>query len=209
MQVDRAFVVLPYAPCAKGPAALLGGLFERPPFSLYLKVFVAKLNFFGIIQQTPIRSKILPITKLYPPMSEQPLDIQPLIKAAEAAYQHAVAPSSGFRVGAALQTDHGAILTGCNIESPVYLGICAERVALFKALSEGFRKFLALAIVCEEGVHCPPCGTCRQLLWEFAPGLQIILVDKCGTIQLHVIEDLLPKVFERGDRKPFKNNDLM
>jgi len=142
-------------------------------------------------------------------MSEQPLDIQPLIKAAEAAYQHAVAPSSGFRVGAALQTDHGAILTGCNIESPVYLGICAERVALFKALSEGFRKFLALAIVCEEGVPCPPCGTCRQLLWEFAPGLKIILMDKCGTTQLHTIEGLLPEVFERGDRKPFKNNDLM
>ncbi len=142
-------------------------------------------------------------------MSEQPLDIPPLIKAAEAAYQYAVAPSSGFRVGAALQTEHGDILMGCNIESPVYLGICAERVALFKALSEGFRKFFALAIVCEEGVYCPPCGTCRQLLWEFAPGLKIILVGENGTTQLHTIEDLLPKVFERGNRKPFKNNDIV
>ena len=115
-------------------------------------------------------------------MSHLPLDIPQLIKAAEAAWQHAVAPSSGFRVGSALQTEQGAILTGCNIESPVYLGICAERVALFKALSDGFRKFLALAIVCEEGLPCYPCGTCRQLLWEFAPGLKIILVDKCEVV---------------------------
>ncbi len=141
-------------------------------------------------------------------MSEQPLEIQPLIKAAEAAFQHAVAPSSGFRVGAALQTQKGALFTGCNIESPVYLGICAERVALFKALSEGFREFLALAIVCEEGVACSPCGTCRQLLWEFAPGLKIVLVDEQGAAQCHAIEDLLPKVFERGGRNPFKSNGL-
>jgi len=131
-----------------------------------------------------------------------------LIKAAEAAYKHAVAPSSGFHVGAALQTQDGPVCTGCNIESPVYLGVCAERVALFKALSEGYRKFLALAIVCEEGVHCPPCGTCRQLLWEFAPHLQIIVVDKEGTIQTFSIEELLPDVFERGGRNPFKNKRL-
>lgn len=141
-------------------------------------------------------------------MPEPLFDIPSLIKAAEAAYQHSVAPSSGFRVGAALLTDQGPILTGCNIESPVYLGICAERVALFKGLSDGFRKFVALAIVCEERVPCPPCGTCRQLLWEFAPGLKIILVDNCGITQCHTIEDLLPNVFERGNRKPFKNNSL-
>lgn len=141
-------------------------------------------------------------------MSEQSFDIQPLIKAAEAAIQHAVAPSSGFRVGAALQTQPGPLFTGCNIESPVYLGICAERVALFKGLSEGYRKFLALAIVCEEGVPCPPCGTCRQLLWEFAPQLNIALVDRDGNTQLRTIEELLPDVFERGGRNPFKSNDL-
>jgi len=141
-------------------------------------------------------------------MSEQPLDIQPLLKAAEAALSHAVAPSSGFRVGAALLTQQGPLFTGCNIESPVYLGMCAERVSLFKALSEGFRKFVALGIVCEEGVPCPPCGTCRQLLWEFAPGLQIVLVDKSGIPQFHTIENLLPNVFERGGRNPFRNKDL-
>lgn len=141
-------------------------------------------------------------------MSDQPVDIPSLLKAAEAAFRHAVAPSSGFHVGAALQTREGPVFTGCNIESPVYLGICAERVALFKALSEGFRTFEVLAIVCEEGVHCPPCGTCRQLLWEFAPNLQIALVDKSGITQFLRIEDLLPNTFDRGGRKPFKNNKL-
>lgn len=141
-------------------------------------------------------------------MSEQPLDIDPIIKAAEAAFQYAVAPSSGFRVGAALLTQQGPVFTGCNIESPVYLGMCAERLALFKALSEGFQKFVALAIVCEEGLSCPPCGTCRQLLWEFAPGLQIVLVDESGTPHYHTIETLLPNVFERGGRNPFKSNTL-
>jgi cytidine deaminase len=141
-------------------------------------------------------------------MPEHLFDIPRLIKAAEAAFQYAVAPSSGFRVGAALQTQEGPLFTGCNIESPVYLGICAERVALFKALSEGYRKFLALAIVCEEGIPCPPCGTCRQLLWEFSPGLQIVLGNKGGETEIHTIENLLPDVFERGGRKPFKNKEF-
>jgi len=132
------------------------------------------------------------------------LDVSIIVKEAETAYQHAVAPSSGFRVGAALQSKEGRIFTGCNIESPVYLGICAERVALFKALSEGSREFEALAIVCEEGVPCPPCGTCRQLLWEFAPGLQVIVRGKDGTPLVYSIEELLPLVFERGGRQPFR-----
>ena len=131
-------------------------------------------------------------------------DIAHLLKEAEAAYRHAVAPSSGFRVGAALRSGDGRIFTGCNIESPVYLGVCAERVALFKALSEGSREFEALAIVCEEGVPCPPCGTCRQLLWEFAPGLQIIVRGENGVPLTYVIENLLPLVFERGGRQPFR-----
>ncbi len=131
-------------------------------------------------------------------------DITHLLKEAEAAYQYAVAPSSGFRVGTALQSSDGRLFTGCNIESPVYLGVCAERVALFKALSEGSREFEALAIVCEEGLPCPPCGTCRQLLWEFAPALQIIVRGQNGVPLTYTIEDLLPAVFERGDRQPFR-----
>ena len=141
-------------------------------------------------------------------MSDQPFDIQSLLKAAEAAYRYAVAPSSRFHVGAALLTQEGPVFTGCNIESPLYLGICSERLALFKALSEGFRKFVALGIVCEEGVHCPPCGTCRQLLWEFAPNLQIVLNDKSENVQTYRIEDLLPNTFDRGGRNPFRNNKL-
>ncbi len=140
-------------------------------------------------------------------MQENSLDINQLIKVAGLASQHAVAPSSRFRVGAALLTKHGSVYTGCNIESPVYLGICAERVALFKGLSEGARLFVALAIVCEEGGPCPPCGTCRQLLWEFAPSLQIILVEEDGSPRVHIIEDLLPGPFERGGRKPFEEKD--
>src|SRR6266496_6522835 len=87
----------------------------------------------------------------------------------------AVAPSSKFMVGAALLCDDGTIFTGCNIESPTYLGICAERVALFKALSEGRRRFVAIGIVCGTNGACSPCGACRQLLWEFAPELEIVL----------------------------------
>ena len=132
-------------------------------------------------------------------------DYARILKEAEAAYQYAVAPSSGFRVGAALLSRDGRIFTGCNIESPVYLGICAERVALFKALSEGNREFEALAIVCEEGVPCPPCGTCRQLLWEFSQGLQVVVSEKTGTPMVYPIEDLLPSVFERGNRQPFRS----
>jgi len=131
-------------------------------------------------------------------------DFEHLLKEAESAYQYAVAPSSGFRVGTALRSRDGRVFTGCNIESPVYLGVCAERVALFKALSEGTREFEALAIVCEEGLPCPPCGTCRQLLWEFAPALQIIVREQNGGPLTYAIEDLLPAVFERGGRQPFR-----
>jgi len=144
-------------------------------------------------------------------MPEYTLDVDPLIKAAQAAFQHSVAPSSGFHVGAALLTQQGPLFTGCNIESPVYLGMCAERVALFKALSEGFRIFCALALVCEEGIACPPCGTCRQLLWEFAPTLQVILVETGQSPSIYPITDLLPVPFERGERDPFrrKNKNLV
>lgn len=140
-------------------------------------------------------------------MPEPPIDVAQLIKTADSALHNAVAPSSGFRVGAALQTDEGAIVTGCNIESPVYLGICAERVALFKALSEGFRRFRALALVCEEGQACAPCGTCRQLLWEFAPNLQVITVETGQPPRMLKIADLLPLPFERGARDPFRETE--
>ena len=127
-----------------------------------------------------------------------------LLAKARKTLDRAIAPSSNFRVGAALLTRDAKIFTGCNIESPVYLGICAERVALFKALSEGAREFIVLAIACEGPVPLLPCGTCRQLLWEFAPGLRIVVEDK-GRINAYHLQDLLPIPFERNGRGPFRS----
>jgi cytidine deaminase len=106
-------------------------------------------------------------------------------------------------VGAALLTRESKIFTGCNIESPVYLGVCAERVALFKALSEGARDFVVLALACEGTVPLLPCGTCRQLLWEFSPKLRIVVEEK-GRVKAYRLQDLLPIPFERNGRGPFR-----
>ena len=133
-------------------------------------------------------------------------DVESLLEKAREAMKFAIAPSSQFRVGASLLGKSGKIYKGCNIESPVYLGICAERVALFKGLSEGEREFVALAVVCEEEIPCPPCGTCRQLFWEFTPNLKVILVvgeSSSNSFQVHTIEDLLPFPFARGNHNPF------
>jgi cytidine deaminase len=101
-----------------------------------------------------------------------------LIEADRKARQHAVAPFSGFKVGAALQTEDGAIISGCNIENATYgLTICAERVAMFKALSEGHKRFVRVAIAADTTAATPPCGACRQILWEFAGDLEVIIVN--------------------------------
>ncbi len=126
-----------------------------------------------------------------------------LLEKARKALVRAIAPSSNFRVGAALLTRDSKIFTGCNIESPVYLGLCAERVALFKALSEGAREFVVLAIACEGPTPLLPCGTCRQLLWEFAPKLLIVVEEK-GRVKAYRLQDLLPVPFERNGRGPFR-----
>lgn len=128
--------------------------------------------------------------------------VDKLFNAARQSIKWAVAPSSKFRVGAALITHDETLYTGCNIESPVYLGMCAERVALFKALSEGARDFAILAIVSEEGIPCLPCGTCRQLLWEFAPNLQIVVFQKPRVPQTYNLIDLLPRPFQREGHGP-------
>ena len=126
-----------------------------------------------------------------------------LLKRAQKALSHAIAPSSNFRVGAALLTPNQKVFTGCNIESPVYLGLCAERVALFKALSEGALDFMALGIACDSSEPMLPCGTCRQLLWEFAPNLTIVAPEKDQIIS-YPLKDLLPNPFERSGRGPFR-----
>lgn len=117
-----------------------------------------------------------------------------LITAAHDARAAAYAPYSRYPVGAALLTTDGEVFTGCNVENAVYPAtICAERVAITKAVSEGHRSFAAIAISTHNGGS--PCGICRQVMFEFAPEMQVILVDDHGIIAEHVVSDLLPVGF--------------
>jgi cytidine deaminase len=119
-----------------------------------------------------------------------------IAKAAEAR-EKALAPYSGFRVGAALETLDGGIYTGCNIENVSYgLSICAERVALWKALSEGAREFRQMAIVTGADVLTSPCGACRQLLWEYCGDILIHLHSLRGLEETHKLAALFPYPFD-------------
>ena len=112
-----------------------------------------------------------------------PAEIHPLLAAALAARENAHAPFSHFRVGAALEDDSGRIHTGCNIENATYgLTLCAERVAVFKAVSEGARKFRRIAVAADTDTLTPPCGACRQILWEFCGDVELILGNKNATL---------------------------
>lgn len=123
-----------------------------------------------------------------------------VIAAAREVRKNAQAPYSQYRVGAALETDDGRIFSGCNVESSSYgLSICAERVALFKALSEGATRFTRLAVATNSSPPASPCGACRQLLWDYARDIEIILVGKGGESALLKIADLLPRPFGRED----------
>ena len=120
-----------------------------------------------------------------------------LIKAATAARLQSVAPFSHFLVGAALQTKAGKVFTGCNVESASYgLTVCAERVAIWKALSEGERDFTNLVIVADTAQLTPPCGTCRQIIWEFCKHATITLANLNGQTEEANIRDLLPQAFD-------------
>jgi cytidine deaminase len=120
-----------------------------------------------------------------------------LVAAARRAREHAVATFSGFKVGAALETAGGVVITGCNVENATYgLTICAERVAMFKALSEGHREFTRIAIVANTEDPTPPCGACRQILWEFGGDLQIVLANLTEEKGVHRLKDLLPLPFD-------------
>jgi cytidine deaminase len=121
----------------------------------------------------------------------------PLIAAAAAAREKAFAPYSGFRVGAALEADDGTVFTGCNVESASYgLTICAERVALVKAVSEGVTRFKLVAVVTDADDLTPPCGACRQLLWEFAPEAVVVLANLRGNTAMFRMAELLPHAFD-------------
>jgi len=120
-----------------------------------------------------------------------------LVAAARKAREFAHAGYSKFKVGAALETAGGAVITGCNIENATYgLTICAERVAMFKALSEGHRQFRRIAIVADTDRPTPPCGACRQILWEFAGDVPVVSVTEGGSRKLYRMADLLPEPFE-------------
>jgi cytidine deaminase len=128
-------------------------------------------------------------------LSEQSL--QELVEMAKAARLHSVAPFSNFLVGAAARTADGKVYTGCNIESASYgLTVCGERVAIWKALSEGERDFTELAIVADTESLTPPCGTCRQIIWEFCKNAVLILANLQGETQQCSIQELLPRAFD-------------
>ena len=120
-----------------------------------------------------------------------------LLAAARRARRHAHAAYSNFKVGAALETADGTIVTGCNVENATYgLTICAERVAMFKALSEGHRKFTRVAVVADTDAPTPPCGACRQVLWEFGGDLEVILANLRRATGRYRLKDLLPLPFD-------------
>ena len=122
-----------------------------------------------------------------------------LIREAREALGNAQAVSSRFSVGVALEAGSRKIYQGCNIETPTAnTGICAERLALFKALSEGEKEFRAIAIVSSAGKFCPPCGICRQLLWDYAPGAEVIMVGENGQRLVKKVQELLPLPFDRS-----------
>lgn len=120
----------------------------------------------------------------------------PLIAAATAARERAFAIYSNFKVGAALEAEDGTIITGCNVESASYgLTICAERTAIVKGVSEGRIKFRRVAVVADTPDPTPPCGACRQLLWEFAPDAEVVLANLQGKVVRHTMRELLPAAF--------------
>lgn len=122
----------------------------------------------------------------------------PLVVAARRARRRAIAPYSGFKVGAALLTADGTVVTGCNIENATYgLTLCAERVAMFTALAAGHRRFTSIVVVADTTAPTPPCGPCRQILWEFAGDLDVILANLRRETGRHRLSDLLPLPFDR------------
>lgn len=138
------------------------------------------------------------------PMKAKPSSVstEVLLQAARRVREHAVALHSGVKVGAALVAVDGTIITGCNVESPSNIeGMCAERVALLKALSEGHREFVRVAVIADFPKPIPPCGFCRQILFEFAPDLEIIMANIKGDTKTARLLDLLPEAYRIEDRE--------
>ena len=120
-----------------------------------------------------------------------------LIEAAQNVRERAYAPYSNFKVGAAVRTKSGKIYTGCNVESASYgLTVCAERVAIWKAVSEGEKEFTEIAVVADTHELTPPCGVCRQIIWEFCGDIPVIFANLKGNTETMKMSDLLPRAFD-------------
>lgn len=125
-------------------------------------------------------------------------NIETLVEAAKNARQKAFAPYSKFLVGAAVETKSGKIYAGCNVESASYgLTVCAERIAIWKAVSEGEREFVSIAVVADTEELTSPCGACRQIIWEFCGDVPVILTNLTGKTETVRMSELLPKAFGR------------
>ena len=121
----------------------------------------------------------------------------PLVAAAIRVRENAHAPFSKFKVGAAAQDENGNIYTGCNVENATYgLTVCAERVAIFKAISEGARKFTRVAVNADTETLAPPCGACRQILWEFCGDVELILSNLSGKTETLRLGTIFPRAFD-------------
>lgn len=122
---------------------------------------------------------------------------QELIDAAADVRERAYAPYSNFKVGAAVETEDGTIYTGCNVESASYgLTVCAERVAIWKGISRGVTKFGRIAVVVDTEELTPPCGVCRQIIWEFCGDVPVILANLHGKTETIMMSELLPRAFD-------------
>jgi cytidine deaminase len=122
-----------------------------------------------------------------------------LVAAARTAREHAHAPYSNFRVGAAVRAKSGRVFTGCNVENSTYgLTLCAERVAIFKAISEGERGFDAIAVVTDTDLLTPPCGACRQIIWEFCGDAEVVLANLKGKVEVLRMSTLFPRPFDQS-----------
>ena len=121
-----------------------------------------------------------------------------LIDLAKSARRWAHAPYSNFSVGAALLSSDGRVFTGCNVENSTYgLSMCAERVAIFKAVSEGTNGIARIAVVTDHEHIAPPCGCCRQMIWEFSTGeTEVVLANLSGDVRTYRITELLPEAFD-------------
>jgi cytidine deaminase len=125
------------------------------------------------------------------------ISVELLIEKAKEARERAHAPFSKFKVGAALETTEGEIFVGCNVESASYgLTVCAERIAIWKAISEGRKNFKRIVVVADTEELTPPCGTCRQIIWEFCGDAPVILTNLQGQVETVSMKDLLPRAFD-------------